>query len=156
MILLSALRRPTLPQPAVWRGAGPLGRAAAVLCVLGCLAVLALSALAVADFNDAPARYTTFRARVTWVLETGNHLHFATHIVAGRVLDICPCTRAAADTEYWRARYHAVTPLEQRVGLRVMPRTPAEFVDYLAGPFEVGLAWLEDGLRWLGHLAGGP
>lgn len=153
MIRLSALRL-TLPAPAVWRIPAWLRRALAVACLLGCLAALSLTALAIADLNEVPARNTTLRSRVAWVLDNGDHLHFAIHIVAGRVLDICPCTRSAADAQYWRARYHAVTPLEQRVGLRVSPKTPAEFVDYVAGPFEVGLEWLEDGAKLLAQQAG--
>jgi hypothetical protein len=115
---------------------------------MGCLGMLSLGALATADLADAPGRDPSFSARAAWVLDTGNRLHYTVHIVAGRLLDVCPCTRATADRQYWRARYHAVTPLQRAVALDPHPSTLADWTDYLTGPADVGFAWVGDAMSW--------
>ncbi|MBV9168827.1 MAG: hypothetical protein JOZ81_01925 [Chloroflexi bacterium] len=160
MIRFDALRSTTFPRSATWRTPRGLRRALAAVCLVGCLGAVSLGALAVADLNDAPAQYTTLRSRAGWVLDRGNRLHYAVHITAGRILAICPCTRDAADRQYWRAGYHAVTPLQREVAQAPRPESASGWIDYMMGPVQVGLAWLEDAASSLSqtesHLARAP
>lgn len=87
--------------------------------------------------------------RLGWAIRSGDHLHFAVHITAGRLLDVCPCTRRAAATQYYRAHFHAVTPLQRAVVATVPPRSPTDWSTYLFGPLGVGARWLGDGVAWL-------
>jgi plastocyanin len=62
---------------------------------------------------------------------------------------VCPCTRRAAAAQYYRAKFHALTP-HQRALLQVTsPRSPEEWARYFLEPVQVGLEWLGDGLAWL-------
>jgi plastocyanin len=90
------------------------------------------------------------RARAEWTLASGDHLHFAFHIMAGRVLDLCPCTRRAAGAQYFRAHFHALTPLQKTVADNSHPGTPAQWANYFFGPAQVAFAWVGDGMHWLG------
>jgi plastocyanin len=83
------------------------------------------------------------------VIDRGDHLHFAGHIVVGRVLDLCPCTRRAAAAQYFYAKFHALTPRQKGVAANTNPHTPSEWAAYVSGPFAVGFEWLGDGVAWL-------
>jgi hypothetical protein len=72
--------------------------------------LLGLGLLALADYDVAGNRSPSSSARLAWVWERGDHLHFAVHIAQGRLFDICPCTRRAADYQYFKAHFHALTP----------------------------------------------
>jgi plastocyanin len=111
---------------------------------------LSFGLLALADYTIAGNGSPNPRARAAWTLASGDHLHFAFHIMVGRVLDICPCTRQAAGGQYYRAHFHALTPLQRAVAANTHPHTPAEWANYIFGPAGVAFAWVGDGLQWLG------
>jgi len=124
--------------------------AAVVLLVTG----VPVGLLAVADFVGAGRQHGEGLARVGWTLRRGDHLHYAVHLMAGRVLELCPCTHAAASSQYERARYHALTRLQRTV---VAPKQPEPgsleyWVAYATGPMAVAQAWLADGVAWLRRL----
>jgi plastocyanin len=123
-----------------------------ILAVITCLVLMAVGfgLLALADFSVAGNGSPDPRARAAWTLASGDHLHFAFHIMVGRVLDVCPCTRRAADGQYYRAHFHALTPLQKTVAANTHPASAAEWANYVFGPVQVAFAWVGDGLRWLG------
>jgi plastocyanin len=114
------------------------------------LAVFGLALLGVADFSMAGNGSPDARARLEWAWDRGDHLHFAVHILSARVLDVCPCTRRAADAQYYYARFHAVTPRQRAVATNTHPNNVGAFVGYVVGPAQVGLEWIGDGISWLG------
>jgi plastocyanin len=119
------------------------------LAALALLSILSLGLLALADFAMAGNGSRDVGARAQWTWERGDHLHYAVHLVAGRVLDLCPCTRRAAAAQYHYAHFHAVTPRQVAVINNVHPATPGAWAAYIAGPFAVGLDWVGDGVHWL-------
>jgi hypothetical protein len=113
------------------------------------VASIPLGLLILADFATAERDHPDPRARIAWALRRGHHLHYAVHLIAGRLLDLCPCTRAAASTQYYRARFHAVTRRQRAV---VAPRpsgAPTDWAAYAAGPMAVARDWIGDGVSWL-------
>jgi plastocyanin len=106
--------------------------------------------LALADFTMAGNGSSDWRARAQWTWERGDRLHYAGHLAIGRVLDLCPCTRRAADAQYYYARFHAISPLQRQVVSNTRPAGPAAVAAYVVGPVAVGAEWLGDGLKWLG------
>ncbi|MDQ3811466.1 MAG: hypothetical protein M3336_14365 [Chloroflexota bacterium] len=127
-----------------------LRRGLLALTGVALLCGVAAALLFYADFETARTPSTRPRARAEWAVAHGDHLHFAGHVLLGRLLDLCPCTRGAASTQYAHARYHAVTPRQRTLLANTNPRTPAEWLDYATAPMAVGVDWLEDGLAWLG------
>jgi plastocyanin len=127
-----------------------VARAVIALLVAALVGVVGLALLALADFDTAGNGSTDPRARARWTLERGDHLHYAVHIVAARLLDICPCTGRAAAFQYYRAHFHAVTPRQRAVAVDAPPRSVAGLVTYVAGPFGVVFDWIGDGISWLG------
>jgi plastocyanin len=125
-------------------------RGIAAVSVCAFLLLVGFGLLAFADFSMAGNGSPDARARAEWTLASGDHLHFAFHIVAGRILDICPCTRRAAGAQYYRAHFHALTPLQKAVANNTHPSTPGEWLNYVVGPVEVAFGWAGDGLAWLG------
>jgi plastocyanin len=113
------------------------------------LVVFGLALLGLADFSMAGNGSPDVRARAQWAWDRGDHLHYAVHILQARVFDICPCTRRAADAQYYYAHFHAVTPRQQAVASNTHPNSAGAFVAYVVGPFQVGLEWLGDGISWL-------
>ena len=87
-------------------------RAGGILVFLG---LFSLGLLGLADLSMAGNGSPDVGARAQWAWDRGDHLHYAVHILAGRVLDLCPCTRRAADAQYYYARFHAVTPRQRDV-----------------------------------------
>jgi hypothetical protein len=122
-----------------------------LVLAIGVVSFVAVSfaLLAYADFLSAQDSIPQPRARPEWAVRRGDHLHYGVHLMAGRVLDICPCTRNAALTQYQRARFHAVTPRERVVLGAIRPKTPEEWLEYAVGPLDVGLAWLGDAVAWV-------
>jgi hypothetical protein len=41
-----------------------------------------------------------------------DQLHYGSHLLAGRVLSLCPCTDQLAETQYVKGFYHARSPLQ--------------------------------------------
>jgi len=102
-----------------------------------------------ADYDTAGNGSADSAARVAWVIDRGDHLHYAVHLFAARAFDLCPCTRRKADAHYFYARFHALTPHQKAAISNIRPRSPGEFGAYLTAPFVVGADWLGDGVSWL-------
>ena len=120
--------------------------------VIGALIVLGLASLltlAYADFTISANGSADTGERIQWTIDHGDHLHYAVHLMAGRVLDLCPCTRRAADAQYYYAKFHAVTPHQQAVLKSSRPGGLGGLPAYIAGPFQVGFDWLGDAGSWL-------
>jgi plastocyanin len=120
-----------------------------VLGLAAFLVLFGLALLGLADFSMAGNGSPEVRARAQWAWEHGDHLHYAVHILQGRALDLCPCTRRAADAQYYYAHFHAVTPHQAAVVSNIRPNNPAQWVAYAVGPPRVVLDWVGDGISWL-------
>jgi hypothetical protein len=68
-------------------------------------------------------------------------LHYALHLGAGRVLDLCPCTVSIAERQYDKGAYHAST--ERRAAL-VDNERPQRFADRVEALVDVAV----DATRW--------
>jgi len=90
------------------------------------------------------------RARAQWVWDRGDHLHFAVHMIQGRIFDLCPCTRRAAANQYYEAHFHAITPRQVALAAMANPHSAADWAEYVFGPVGVGLDWVHDGIAWIG------
>jgi hypothetical protein len=42
-----------------------------------------------------------------------DQVHYVVHLLAGRMLSLCPCTAQLADTQYERGMHHAHTPRQK-------------------------------------------
>ena len=49
---------------------------------------------------------------LTMQLIHNDQLHYGSHLIAGRILSLCPCTDQLAETQYVKGMYHARTPLQ--------------------------------------------
>jgi hypothetical protein len=127
-----------------------LGRLLLACVALGVMAMAGLGLLAAADYVGETGGIPTTAGRVEWTLHHGDHLHFAVHMVAGRVFDLCPCTRRAAAEQYWRASFHAQTPTEMALARNIRPRSFSGYVAYTMAPFAVGAEWIGKGVAWIG------
>jgi hypothetical protein len=105
-----------------------------------------LSGLALADFLDESVSGLGFMSRAHAVIDNGDRTHYAIHLALGRVLDLCPCTHDLADTQYWRARFHARTPHELQLVTQDRPVTPVERVADAADIVSGGVRWTMRGL----------
>jgi plastocyanin len=124
----------------------------ALLAALTALFVITAALLFYADFSMAGNGSSDARAQAAWALDRGDHLHFAGHILLGRVFDLCPCTRRAAAAQYFYAKFHAVTPRQKSVATTTNPHNLRELATYFGGPFGVAFEWAGDGVSWLsGH-----
>lgn len=54
-------------------------------------------------------------------------LHYGLHLAAGRALGLCPCTRAAAQSQYAKAQPHAHTPRQRALVTTQVPQTAADY-----------------------------
>jgi plastocyanin len=115
----------------------------------GMLGLLGFALLALADYDMAGNGSPDMHARLAWVWARGDHLHFAVHMTEARVLDLCPCTRRAAGTQYFRAHFHATTPHQAALAADSHPHTLADWAEYIGGPVVVGLDWLHDAATWV-------
>jgi plastocyanin len=129
-----------------WRWLRRLLVASAALLLLS---LSAFALLAFADYTIAGNGSPDPAERARWVWERGDHLHYAVHLVQGRILDVCPCTRRAAAAQYYYARFHAVTPRQRAAVAGGQPNSPSAWVGYFAGPLGVGADWIGDGVAWL-------
>lgn len=119
------------------------------IAVLAGLAIASLALLTYADYTIAANGSTDPGDRLQWTIDHGDHLHYAVHLMAGRVFDLCPCTRRAADAQYYYAKFHAITPRQQAVLRSSRPGGLAGLGQYVVGPFQVGFDWIGDGISWL-------
>jgi plastocyanin len=143
------LRSPPASQPPRRRHGA--GRGIVLLATACCLfLILGFGLLTLADVVSRVNAGPSVSARVVAAVSNGDHLHYAFHVLAGRVLDICPCTRRAAAAQYYRATYHAITPRQRAVLAASPPRSADQWPTYVWGPFEVIGDWISDGLAWLG------
>ena len=46
----------------------------------------------------------------TLSLVHNDQVHYGGHLIAGRILSLCPCTTHLAETQYVKGMYHARTP----------------------------------------------
>jgi plastocyanin len=122
------------------------------LIALGAMSVLVMigvGLLVYADSAIAADGSTDFADQVRWAWEHGDHLHYAGHLAAARLFDLCPCTRRRAAAHYYYARFHAVTPRQKAV-LANVPGNLTSLAAYVTGPIAVGFDWVGDGFKWLG------
>jgi hypothetical protein len=68
----------------------------------------------VEDFLPAP---------VLAVLQTNDQLHYGVHLMLGRALGLCPCTRSLAAAQYSKATWHARTPRQMALVTSARPHT---------------------------------
>jgi plastocyanin len=120
------------------------------LGVFAFLGVTSLALLVYADIAMAGDGSRDFGEQAQWAWAHGDHLHYAGHLVAARLFDVCPCTRRTAAAHYYYARFHAVTQRQKDVLVNARPASAAEWAAYVTGPIAVGLDWLGDGVAWLG------
>jgi plastocyanin len=111
--------------------------------------MLGLGLLSFADYDMAGNGSTSSAARLAWVWQRGDHLHFAVHIAEGRLLDICPCTRRAANFQYFKAHFHALTPHQAALAADSNPHSLSQWAEYIGGPVVVSLDWIHDGMTWI-------
>jgi hypothetical protein len=52
-----------------------------------------------------------------------DQVHYIGHLLAGRVLSLCPCTAAFAEHQYSRGMYHAHTPRQKALLTTARPTT---------------------------------
>ncbi len=114
------------------------------------VAVAPLALLSVADLVEGANLFSSPTDGVRWTLEHGDHLHFAVHVLSGRLLDVCPCTREAARDHYQRAQRHARSPRQMAAVSQVRPHSVGEWWEYATAPLRVGAEWARDGIAWLG------
>jgi len=131
-----------------WRRWINIALGGAILLVIGALANVLL--LFYADFASAGNGSSDAGERARWAWERGDHLHYAGHLVLGRIFDLCPCSRNAAGAQYYYAKFHAVTPQQRAVVLNTKPSGAAELAHYFTGPVMVWFEWIGDGIAWLG------
>ena len=71
-----------------------------------------------------------------------DQVHYGVHLLAGRLLSLCPCTAQHAQAQYARGMYHARTPLQAAL---LTSQRPTSLQAHLAeAPMLAGA-----GLRWL-------
>jgi hypothetical protein len=56
-------------------------------------------------------------------LAHNDQVHYGGHLVAGRILSLCPCTTGLAETQYIRGTYHAHTPTQLALLTTQRPQT---------------------------------
>jgi hypothetical protein len=126
-----------------------LARLLAAAMTLALLGVVGLGLLATSDYVGQASRISGTQHRLLWTLAHGDHLHFAVHMLAGRLLDVCPCTRRAAEVQYWRASYHARTATERALVRNARPSSAHGWVVYAVAPAVVAAEWIGNGVAWL-------
>jgi hypothetical protein len=52
-----------------------------------------------------------------------DQVHYAGHLVAGRLLSLCPCATALAERQYARGMYHARTPRQKALLTTAQPES---------------------------------
>ncbi|MBV8720177.1 MAG: hypothetical protein JOZ65_34345 [Chloroflexi bacterium] len=52
-----------------------------------------------------------------------DQVHYGGHLVAGRILSMCPCTAQLAEAQYVRGTYHARTPTQLALLTSQRPRS---------------------------------
>jgi hypothetical protein len=142
------MARPVHPK-APTRAGGYLRWALVGLGLSMLLAVIGLMLLFVADYQVAGNGSPSARERAVWVIAHGDHVHYAGHVTAGRILSLCPCTRRAAANQYYRAKFHALTPHQRAVLDSTAPHTIGQWARFVVAPVRVGLDWVGDGLAWV-------
>ena len=86
----------------------------ATLVAVGLVAVLGIAALG-PDLT-----------RVALQVGHDDQVHYVGHLLAGRVLSLCPCTATLAEHQYARGMYHARTPREKALLTTARPSTLRE------------------------------
>jgi plastocyanin len=124
-------------------------RGVAAMAGLAVLGLISMGLLIYADYSIAGNGSNDPSERLAWTLERGDHLHYAGHLLLARVFDLCPCSRRAADAQYYYAKFHAITPRQQEVLRNSRPGGFRGLGNYILGPFAVGFDWLGDGVFWL-------
>jgi len=76
-------------------------------------------------------------------LQTKNSVHYGAHLLAGRTLGLCPCTRGLAAVQYSKAMWHARTQHQRALITTDRPRTVWALV---SDTLQLGVS----GIQWLG------
>src|SRR5581483_7597903 len=94
-----------------------------------------------ADLMHQASRYPALAA-----LQANDAVHYGAHLVAGRTLSLCPCTRDLAAIQYSKALWHARTPHQRALLTTDRPHTAWGIVTD-------ALQLSASSLRWIGgHL----
>jgi hypothetical protein len=109
--------------------------------VLGCLIF--------ADWTEARHWDNRLPQQVGDAIEYGDHLHFVSHLVLGRLLSLTPWTKAVAADQYDRASAHATTARQRALVTSDRPQSPSDALLDLVGIIASGLRWGQRGAAWL-------
>jgi hypothetical protein len=124
-----------------------------VLWSIGLLLVAAVALLLVAGVVPLTLTVPAVRTAVTHqtarypalaALQTENSVHYGAHLLAGRTLALCPCTRGLAALQYSKATWHARTPYQRALVTTARPRTAWGMV---SDTVKLGIS----SLRWVGE-----
>jgi hypothetical protein len=92
-----------------------------VVVAVGLIALLGMGAI------------TPSLTRVALQVGHDDQVHFVGHLVAGRVLSLCPCTASLAENQYARGLYHARTPHQRALLTTARPTTLAQRLNETPG-----------------------
>jgi hypothetical protein len=121
-------------------GLGLLLAAAVALVLFAGIATVALAVPAVHTVVlQRTARYPALVA-----FQSENAVHYGAHLLAGRTLGLCPCTRGLAALQYSKAVWHARTPHQRALVTTKRPHTAWGMV---SDAIQLAIG----GLRWLGE-----
>jgi hypothetical protein len=118
----------------------------AVLLAAG-LALLASAGIGRLIQVDQTAPYGSAEQR-----DAHHTLHYWGHLVIGRALQVCPCSRRQAYWEYYKARFHAATPRQRALITTQIPHSlPAAARDaVVVGWLGVNVVLADTAVRLLG------
>src|SRR6266568_3594507 len=81
------------------------------------------------------------------VVHSSDRLHYAGHLVAGRVLSLCPCASALTDNKYNKGLYHARTGLQVALLTTAAPQTAVARLRELPTLTAGAWRWMSRGRR---------
>jgi hypothetical protein len=90
-----------------------------------------------ADITRKVDRYPVIVA-----LQAKNSVHYGVHLLAGRTLSLCPCTRGLAAVQYSKAAWHARNQHQRALVTTDRPHTVWEAVGDTVGLGFSGIQWL--------------
>src|SRR4051812_15947096 len=87
-----------------------------IVAALGLIAVLGVAA------------FTTGLSRAALQIGHDDRVHYVGHLLAGRLLSLCPCGAPLAERQYARGMYHAHTPRQKALLTTARPATVRELL----------------------------